>query len=402
MKGTLALWYEPADPARPELRVELEVHANLWRDLPSRANFLDLGLLFKGVENMTRFYLYVPARLTAEHLEDLSGVLRSGVTANAVFNDVVRFGAERDGGYDLERAADPITVLQIGAGDTEFETLNDPLFGDGTRIAFNEQLCRRLPAGSSRSYVRFRIRLVDDAAATFSSEITARDLAFASSAGRLELTEFRLNERRSFPASFADRADVGRFMITRIHYFLIRDLEHQLVVQHAPFEKVRRLETALWADYVASAYGSAEELTTRLANRLVIYHWKSKPKDDEKEIADFISFASFRTTSTSLLFYAFVIVLLGAAGSVLAALLGELLSNWFSATAATRLFGPWGSWSVATKTWSVLLVGLLAAIAALAYLPAARAGARFRAAVRRSGTRKPNRRSPVESEGDMQ
>lgn len=395
MKGTLALWYEPAESGKPDRpakvawrfkaaastanetpRVELELHANLWRDLPSGTNFLDLGLMLRCVEHMSRFYLYIPATLSPASFQDL-GVLRSGVTPNAVFNDVVSLGPERDSSYGVTRGGETFTVHMLRDSDWELEPLNDPLFGDGTRIVFTEALCKRMATSTGRHYVRFRIRLVDAAATTFSSDLIARDRAFASSAGRLELTEFRLNERRSYPRSFAGRAACGPFKITTIHYFLIRDLEHQLVVQSAPFEKVRRLESALWRDYVADAYGPANERSTkRLTERLVIYHWKAKPKPSETEIADFVAFASFRTTSSSLLYYAFVIVLLGAAGSALAALSGELVNNWLPSIAWMPQLAPPRGWSAEVKTWSLLLTTLFLLIAALAYGPVISVGIR--------------------------
>ena len=419
MKGTLALWYEPVATAgdeqpgakshsngtapmrrrlerilerfgisSPELdeppptedgdhRVELELHANLWRDLPSGTNFLDLGLMFRRAEHMSRFYLYVPATLSTSCFQDLGGILRSGVTPNAVFNDVVTPGPERDNSYSVSRGSETFIVHKLRESDWELEQLNDPLFGNGTRFVFTEELCVRMAASPDRQYVRFRIRLVDDAATTFSSDLIARDRAFASSAGRLELTEFRLNERRSFPRSFAGRAARGRFKIKVIHYFLIRDLEHQLVVQSAPFEKVRRLESALWGDYVADAYGPVNERSTKkLTERLVIYHWKAKPKRDASEIEDFVAFASFRTTSTSLLYYAFVIVLLGAAGSALAALSGELVGNWLASDAWTPRLSRPSSWSVGVTVWALLLSLFSSAIAFLAYGPVILSGIR--------------------------
>jgi hypothetical protein len=235
--------------------------------------------------------------------------------------------------------------------------------------------------GAGKRYLRIRIKLVGDAATTFSSEVVARDRAFASSAGRLELTEFRLNERRSYPTAIAERADLGRFLITTIHYFLIRDLEHQLVVQHAPFEKVRRLEAALWSDYVADAYGADKE---SVADRLVIYHWKARPKEGREGIGDFIAFASFRTTSTSLAFYAFMIVLLGAAGSIMAALLGDLLSDMAGPPNPAGRF-PWSTWADTTNGELLALMALSALIAVIAYWPSLRGQAcamvpkRFRA-----------------------
>lgn len=46
MNGTLAIWYEPlVGPGVPvHSPPKLELHFNLWRDLPSRTHFLDVGM----------------------------------------------------------------------------------------------------------------------------------------------------------------------------------------------------------------------------------------------------------------------------------------------------------------------------------------------------------------------
>jgi uncharacterized membrane protein len=115
-------------------------------------------------------------------------------------------------------------------------------------------------------------------------------------------------------------------------------------------------------------------LIEKAADRLVIYHWKvkekppAKPGDAAKPIEDFVAFASFRTTSTSLLFYAFVIVLLGACGSLLAAFVTQPLAEWLAPESAKPR----------TVLASLLLLVLLfVLITAIAYL-APQAGARNR------------------------
>lgn len=375
MKGTLALWYEPLEPAGDAggaddgkmVRPKLELHLNLWRDLPSGTNFLDVGLLFNEQQHLKRFYLYIPTRVHVGDIRDLSAILKSGATLNAVFNDVVHRGPSGDGWYDIERSGVTDRVCELERRHFSLEADRDPVFGEGTVITFNEEISQRLREAGKRGYIRFRVRLEGPAATTFSSDLAARDRAFASSAARLELTEFRLNERRSFPRTIAEGADRGGFHITTIHYFLIRDLEHQLVMQHAPFEKVRRLEAPLWSEYVAGIDPQDPKLTEKVAERLVIYHWKVKGKPakdpgDSRPVEDFIAFASFRTTSTSLLFYAFVIVLLGACGSLLAAAATVPLAMLLAA-----LFGSSDADAWVAPASLVLLVVLFLAIVALAY-----------------------------------
>ena len=43
MDGTLALWFDPLGDAAADAP-RIDVHVNLWRDLPSGFDFLDVGL----------------------------------------------------------------------------------------------------------------------------------------------------------------------------------------------------------------------------------------------------------------------------------------------------------------------------------------------------------------------
>ncbi|WP_153006256.1 hypothetical protein [Sphingomonas sanguinis] len=142
-----------------------------------------------------------------------------------------------------------------------------------------------------------------------------------------ETTEFRFNERRSYPDAVARRIGEGVFAVARIHYFLIRDLEQQLTGQHSPLRNVRRLEPSLWAPYLQGE--PTREGTWRapgkVINRLAIYHWSKKFESDDDQ-PSFTAFASFRMARVHLSIYAIAIILLGAMGSLLAALLTSRLS----------------------------------------------------------------------------
>jgi hypothetical protein len=166
--------------------------------------------------------------------------------------------------------------------------------------------------------MRLRIVLRGRSQALFTEELTARDRIFVSSAHRLELTELRLNEHRSFPPSIAQNAQKNAFKIKRVHYFLIRELGHALVTQHPPLRKVRRLEANLWASYLRGRAVTDREVPAeeKLASRMVIYHWRADATT-ESPINDFTAFASFQTNATGLLFYLIAITLLGAIGGAL-------------------------------------------------------------------------------------
>ena len=280
----------------------------------------------------------MPAPLGEDQLRDLSGVLRFGQTLNAVFNDVIGLGAQGDDYYETRVGDAPhVTVHQIQVGlDVRVEALEREDRGAGAVSVFTEGLCTRIrdratASGTGDQYLRVRVHLRDASRELFSQEVTTNDGFFVPSGGHLELTEFRLNEKRSYPARVVELARAGSFRLVNVHYFLIRDLQYQLVEQHAPFHKIRRLEADLWRHYlVGEAPSEAATRFERVAARMVIYHWRklaSESAGGSDTVKDYIAFASFRSSRSHLTFYAAAVVLLGGMGSALAALLGAIFDG---------------------------------------------------------------------------
>lgn len=327
MNGTLAIWYEPEEDghsfpqidAKPQ-HPNLEIHFNLWRDNPSKTNFLDIGLRLSDLQMVKRIYLYFPVALQLDQFQDLSDVMAYGQTLDAVFNMVVEVGRKTDLGYETTANGEPfVTVHKVKIGEhLTLAPVEDGLKGAGSTVTLTETICARLrAAGPGPQYVRLRLHLTGESKSLFTQEIIGQEKVFVSSSQRLELTELRLNEQRSFPHSIAKRASANAFTIVRVHYFLIRELGHALVTQHAPMRKVRRLEAKLWSSYLRgreiAARDAAEE--ERLLSRLMIYHWREG--SESEPIQDFTAFASFQASTPGLLFYMIGVILLGAIGSAL-------------------------------------------------------------------------------------
>jgi hypothetical protein len=193
--------------------------------------------------------------------------------------------------------------------------------------ALVRQLRETKDRGQRREMIRAQfVPLLDEVGASepvTSSRWTGR---VTTATSVTETTEFRFNERRSYPDAIARRIGDRVFAIGRIHYFLIRDLEQQLTGQHSPLRNVRRLEPALWTPYL-----QGEPIRTgtwrapaKVIRRLAIYHWSTRFESDNGP-PSFTAFASFRSARVHLSIYAAAIVLLGAMGSVLAALLSARL-----------------------------------------------------------------------------
>ena len=368
MEGTLALWYDALGVGA--VAPSLDLHVNLWRDLSGDFNFLDVGLRLRQVRDVRRIHLFFPVPLALASVSDLGATLRYGETLKAVFNDSVVAGSGDGTSYPTQIDGNPHLTVQIL--DVERDLSIEPVAIsplDGAILTFGDALCARMHAVAAEHYLRFRVHLQGPARDLFSTEIAAGDWRLATATSVTETTEFRFNERRSYPDLVARRIGGGVFAIGRIHYFLMRDLEHQLTGQHSPLRNVRRLEPALWRAYLQGepTRTGAWRAPAAVVNRLAIYHW-SNPAD---VTGSFTAFASFRSARGHLGIYAAAILMFGALGSLLAATLSACL----------RVPLPKGE-----IRGDLLAIAVVVAVMALFWLlisaPWPRIGARLRAVAR--------------------
>jgi len=342
MRGSLALWYEAIQKSQ-QLGLPVELHFNLWRDLETGSNFFDVGILIHDprlipanektdAKNgllisrlLERFFFFIPGQFELGQVIDLSRIVVHGQTLNAVFNDVVTITAFHEHNFETAIEGSPHLVFHHIDKNNDLEIQAVQLDHDqvGTLITFRRSLCARFNKKGNH-YVRLRFQLDRRTQDLFSSDSSPSDWFLLSSFSRTELTEFRLNERRSFPASIATRvadANAAYFLVDRIDYFLMRDKKFELIGAHTPFRKMRRLEQDLWRSYLRGLPPGGqlgwrtERALSRASERIIIYHWREMAEGRVKPFRDFIAFASFRSPIANLVIYAFVIVFLGAVGA---------------------------------------------------------------------------------------
>lgn len=326
------------EPVPAPLRPKAELHFNLWRDLTEGLHFLDVGIRLSDVDDLRAFYLYVPAPLQRDQVQDLGSVLKLGQTLNAVFNSVIKLDEQGDNYFTTTENNKPhLTIHQTREDDIILEPFEALELQSGAQLLFSEELCRRIrnrcasdPARAA--YVRIRLQLTGRSHELFTNEIRLGERMVENTLTRQELTEFRFNEKRSYPQSIAELASDRSFVVTAIHYFLIRDFKHQLTNQHEPSRKVRRLERGMWQHYLAAgADPEAVKPALAITERMLIYHWRKMLTKEEiaggKSIDSFLAFASFRQAVPNLMIYALAVVFLGALGSLLATAAGAVMSS---------------------------------------------------------------------------
>ncbi len=324
MNGTLALWFEgtPATFSGPTTPPTIRLHVNLWRDLDRRVNFLDIGFLLSDVSCLGRLYLYLPAPISLPSVLDLSDALKDADTLNAVFNEVATIVREEDDHFVIQHDdGSERFVHSVSPGkDMTVHRINVPGRGQGTVIALTSALCARIRqgAGGAEHYVRLRILLQGASRNLFTTEDTGAGIGLSLTQDVLETTEFRLNERRSFPPTILQRATAGRVNLRSVHYFLIRSKDFQLGSQHQNFRKVRYLEHDIWTGYLAIGR-TAKWLPPRShgAGGMVIYQWRELAEKGGKGLDDFIAYASFRTAQPKIIAYVIAVLAIGVVGSAM-------------------------------------------------------------------------------------
>lgn len=314
MRGSLAIWCDSADAEVHGYHPKIELHFNMWRDLPGGKQALDIGILFKEARPIRRLHVYIPADVPMNAVEDLSSTLQDSETLSAVFNDLLEVGERSSNTYEVMRGQKVILrIVRIDAAThLRFETLTEPDGSKGTVITFEESFLSLMREVGDH-YTRLRIPLQGDIAKLFNDEFIPRDRIFLSGFYKTDVVEFRVNERRNFGAALRARyPNMVMPTILTLQYFLVVDIGTELVRSHAAFRKMRRLEPALWTRYL-EAFGSVKP------DQMVIYHWRAGGEPG-KNVDDFIAFASFRAAKLNIRPYLFAILLLGAGGSALQSL----------------------------------------------------------------------------------
>lgn len=338
MNGTLALWYQRLAPKKAlwyqrfvlkkgrDDTPAVQLHVNLWRDLDSHFNFLDVGFVIENVMCLERLYLYLPAPIDKEAIFDLSSALMDADTLNAVFNDVALITTVADDHFivssgRVDEGKERLRTIHIlnPKDDIAVHGVNVQGQRCGTTIALNTALCQRIREtrhSTHDHYVRLRIYLQGKARTLFTTEDSSGGLGLALTQDVLETTEFRLNERRSYPAEILRRADQGKVNLRSIHYFLIRRKNYQLGSQHQNFRKVRYLEHGIWDSYiqVGPPRDNGSRRPTLSADDMIIYQWRENAGKDEV-LEDFIAYASFHTTRSKVPAYILAIFAIGGIGS---------------------------------------------------------------------------------------
>lgn len=312
MQGSLGVWYNSSAAKTEGHEPKVELHFNLWRDLPHREDALDVGIMLKDARTVEEFCFYFPGEINASCVQDLSSILEDQTTLSAVFNDTLEVRASDHGSFEALRTG----AIAFHVWSVDFSCDQEAAFRmvpeeqyRGTVVTFCKPLFQKMTHVGAH-YLRFRINFNEALSTVFVNAVPASDRVFLSSFDTAESVEFRLNEKRNFGPQLRSMYKVMRMPeILAVHYLLVRKLNVELVQAHATFRKIRRLEKGLWDKYLVG-------LGSPVADEMLIYHWRELTLQ-KKSIEDFAAFVTFRAPRNNILIYVWGILLLGSAGSAL-------------------------------------------------------------------------------------
>ncbi|MER9107681.1 hypothetical protein NKH95_27615 [Mesorhizobium sp. M0848] len=329
MRGSLAVWCEVNDIAVDGHPPSLELHFNMWRDLPSSVDVLDVGFRLKDWRTIKKFFFLIPSRVEKDQIKDLSRALKNDLTLSAVFNDTLAVG--KDTGYSFHAIKDSSNVLLFEViylsvfEDIEFLYVEESDGTVNTILAFSENFFKKFKSSMGDCYIRFRLELSKSLRQLFSSAYYPLDRVFHTAFYRTDVVEIRVNERRNFGAALRKAyPDMTTPTISAVHYVLICEIGTELVRAHADFHRMRRLEPRLWDHYL-------ERLERIDPEKMVIYHWRKSIKTDGV-IEDFIALATFRRNFLNPKWLVLLLlVTVGALGSGIQALSASIARRYLPA-----------------------------------------------------------------------
>jgi hypothetical protein len=358
MRGSIAIWHETITEEAEGFEPSAEVHINIWRnkERSKRDHFdlLDIGFRFNELRSLKSLSLSLPFLLPEQHLvSDLFERMRDESTLSAIFNETLSPGELINSGHTFQASSEKrvqFFVAKCPDCEREFREIGT---GDDrvSVITLTDAFFSRLRGNVGDHYFRFRIKIPANQTNGFVSTIRPKDGAFLSTISTNEVVEFRLNERRNFSSAIREKLRHPRcalINISAVHYFLIRDMGVEMTQSHTNFNKMRLLEPDMWESYLKDCPGFSPD-------KMIIYHWSAT---GDRPVESFTALATFRAYYTgNLLFYAAVIVLLGAMGSAIQGLGAAVLSiiGW-------PTFGCPNTTACETATWNFEFVLIALAI----------------------------------------
>lgn len=307
-----------------------ELHLNIWeKEHPFSwdSAFIDIGLMLDVAETAQTFEIVLPWHISDKDIEDLAPRLQESGAIPAIFNESwVCSNSNGSAGYVTDQATNSVfTFVEMGT-DLVIHAHNP-----GTR---NQQQTIRLKVpgiqaksksamlSATRMYVRFRVKKVPKT--FYRVSINPKDRVFLSSWQRTEIIDFRMNVRRGIPLSLAHNINGAFVEFQKVHLFLMKSRDQDIVFEDKLFKSCRSLEDEhFWANYALAAKSNDWERfwSRQRVKSSLGYQWtktieKNLSTGENKPVTEFGTLARFKRIRFGIVKFIIIAGLVGALGNM--------------------------------------------------------------------------------------
>lgn len=311
---------------------EFDVHINLW-DIPSEDElsitpFIDFGIKIAKFNDIQDITFTIPFSINKSELSDLSYVLK-GDEAQLIFNDIT---------YKYEETPKKYKGITNGTEKMIFLPIKSALSGDymscveecdtvsgtyGIRIGLDKY--NWIPSDTTAVYFRFRIES-PKVQETLLDTLKEKNYYLESAFVERQVIDIKFNDARNIDRNIITWYETEGFTFANfesIHLFVMVPSSYEITIWDN-FSECRKLENSVWNSYLEN------KISTK---NVMAYHWKKKASNSNNldEFTQLIKIEHRATNWKIISIYCLIVILLGALGSGVCNLFGNLFRILFGA-----------------------------------------------------------------------
>lgn len=285
MKNSVAIWAED----KPD---ESHLHVNYWiikKNVFIRDHFLDFGIkLIKW--NGGKISFYFPYEISDKCITELGKELKNTELANAMFKEDCQIITGPAKEFVIKDRIEQFTVF-------EFDERNDLEYSH----KYGGTICSiKIPKNDIKNwYVRFRVKISYKEAlkncfkkiewrnvrSIFSEKYTPRGSFYQSARTSVDAIDFRINNKGDLNLSLLKENQNDFINLKKLHFFLINDVDEDLIRSSSIPVGIRLLENSIWEKYLQDITGNKRKYCAS--------KWTCQPaKEEGWEIFFKLQFAS--------------------------------------------------------------------------------------------------------------
>lgn len=304
--------------AESDVKVNLEVHINLW-NFKKQETIFDFGFMIDAIDEINSIILYVPFKI--KEVQDLGKKISSNpVLVDAVFNErceTVKFYPKRIkvkkmGDYDtregVKKEEEIFILYSLDEKQINFENYEEysKIKLNTENILSEEERKSHSELVDKKYYFRIRFSPSDEKITMIKRENEEKNIIQEATLRITEIIDFRINDLRSCPENLREEfLRTPRFVMNKIHYLIMRNSTDEFVTIGDSEVNGRLLEKEIWKDYI-----EIEETD------MIAYHIKAT----KAPIYTFLNLSRFKyplNIKKTIILYIFIAIILSIISSAI-------------------------------------------------------------------------------------